>query len=50
MTAVCVVVETDGMDRYSTAIATLSTTEDFMEGLQAFIQKRPPNWTGLSKL
>jgi enoyl-CoA hydratase len=29
-----------------TAMATLASTADFAEGPRAFIEKRPPNWTG----
>jgi len=35
-----------GFNRSLEGFGTLSETDDFMEGPLAFIEKRPPNWTG----
>lgn len=36
----------EGMKAAGKAMMGLSSTEDFAEGPRAFIEKRPPNWTG----
>lgn len=36
----------EGMKAAGRAMMELSTTDDYAEGPRAFIEKRPPNWTG----
>lgn len=36
--------EEEGWDHSSRAMARVSSSQDFMEGPRAFIEKRPPNW------
>ena len=36
----------EGIRQSNQAILELASTADFSEGLMAFIEKRPPNWTG----
>lgn len=36
--------EEEGWDHSSRAMARVSSTEDFMEGPRAFVEKRPPEW------
>ena len=38
--------DAEGMRAASKAMADLSSTEDYAEGPRAFIEKRPPEWTG----
>jgi enoyl-CoA hydratase len=36
----------DGWDSTAAALESLIGTDDMAEGVQAFFEKRPPEWTG----